>query len=81
MTAGTVVIGAGLSGLAAALRLGRDGRPVLLLEAGDAIGGSCSTQSIDGYRLNNGAIYVAVPSLLRLAFQRLDLHPEGGFAA
>ncbi len=76
MTAGTVVIGAGLSGLAAALRLGRDGRPVLLLEAGDAIGGSCSTQSIDGYRLNNGAIYVAVPSLLRLAFQRLDLQLE-----
>lgn len=69
----TVVIGAGLSGLAAALSLARRGKPVLVLEAQQAAGGCCSTREADGYTFNNGAVYVAVPSLLRASFQRLGL--------
>lgn len=68
-----VVIGAGLAGLSAALRLGRMRHPVVILEAGADIGGCCSTEIVDGFRFNNGAIYVATPSLLRHAFTRLDL--------
>lgn len=68
-----VVIGAGLAGLGAALRLTRTGAGVLLLEASDAAGGCCSTTTVDGFTFNNGAIYVAVPSLLRSAFRRLEL--------
>ncbi len=68
-----VVIGAGLAGLAAALALDRAGRRAVLLEANDAVGGCCSTVDVSGFRFNNGAVYVAVPSLLRAAFGRLGL--------
>lgn len=68
-----LVIGAGLSGLAAALSLARTGVPVRVLEASAAVGGCCSTVQLSGYRFNNGAVYVAVPSLLRSAFARLGL--------
>ncbi|SOZ38526.1 Phytoene dehydrogenase (plasmid) [Cupriavidus neocaledonicus] len=69
----TVVIGAGLSGLAAALSLSRRGLPVMVVEAQQSAGGCCSTDVLDGYTFNNGAVYVAVPSLLRAAFGRLGL--------
>jgi phytoene desaturase len=68
-----IVIGAGLSGLSAALALARAGREVLVLEATDKPGGCCSTTHIDGYTFNNGAVYLAVPSLLRRAFDQLAL--------
>ena len=68
-----IVIGAGLSGMAAALAIARRGRDVIVLEAQDATGGCCSTTNANGYTFNNGAVYVAVPSLLRAAFQRLGL--------
>jgi phytoene desaturase len=69
----TVVIGAGLAGLAAAVRLARAGHEVVLVEAGTAHGGCCSTTRSDGFVFNNGAVYVAVPSLLRHAFASLGL--------
>lgn len=72
-----VIIGAGLAGLSAAVRLGRAGYRVVILEAGSDIGGCCSTQTVDGFRFNNGAIYVATPSLLRHAFTRLGLDLDG----
>lgn len=68
-----IVIGAGLSGLSAALALARTGRDVELLEAANTIGGCCSNTQMDGYTFNNGAVYVAVPSLLRRAFAQLEL--------
>ncbi|HJR72446.1 MAG TPA: NAD(P)/FAD-dependent oxidoreductase [Luteimonas sp.] len=68
-----VVIGAGLAGLGAALNLARSGRQVTVLEAGDSAGGCCSTRQVSGYTFNNGALYVAVPSVLRAAFHRLEL--------
>lgn len=69
----TVVIGAGLSGLAAALALAQEGRPVVVVEARDSAGGCCSTSVAGGYTFNNGAVYVAVPSLLKASFARLGL--------
>lgn len=68
-----VVIGAGLAGLAAARFLARAGQRMLLLEASDSVGGCCSTTSVSRFRFNNGAVYVAVPSLLRASFRRLGL--------
>lgn len=73
MNAPTVVIGAGLAGLAATLALAHAGHSVVLIEAGETVGGCCSTTQIDGFTFNNGAMYVAVPSLLRHAFGRLGL--------
>nr|WP_193086829.1 FAD-dependent oxidoreductase [Advenella sp. FME57] len=72
----TVVIGAGLAGLAASLALARAGHNVVLVEAGETFGGCCSATHIDGFTFNNGAMYVAVPSLLRHGFQRLGLDFE-----
>lgn len=68
-----IVIGAGLSGLAAATHLGNRGHSVIVLEAGADIGGCCSTDDVGGFRFNNGAVYVATPALLRHAFSRLEL--------
>ncbi|RQS31075.1 NAD(P)/FAD-dependent oxidoreductase [Burkholderia sp. Bp8992] len=68
-----VVIGAGLAGLSAALLLARNDRPVVIVEASDEAGGCCSTTTNDGFTFNNGAVYVAVPSLIRASFRRLGL--------
>lgn len=54
MDADVIVVGAGLAGLTAALRLEQAGRRVLLLEAADGVGGRIRTDLIDGYRLDRG---------------------------
>ncbi|MEU6762420.1 NAD(P)/FAD-dependent oxidoreductase [Streptomyces sp. NPDC046853] len=53
-TPGTVVVGAGLAGLACALDLSRAGQRVTLLEASDAVGGRMRTDRRDGFRLDRG---------------------------
>src|SRR5947209_1188233 len=50
----TIVIGAGLAGLACARELQRNGREVLVLEASDAPGGRVRTDLVDGFRLDRG---------------------------
>ncbi|MGI4761735.1 MAG: protoporphyrinogen/coproporphyrinogen oxidase [Janthinobacterium lividum] len=50
-----IIIGAGMAGLACATWLHRAGRPVLLLEAADAVGGRVRTDvTPDGFRLDRG---------------------------
>ena len=51
----TIIIGAGMAGLACATWLHRAGRPVLVLEAADAVGGRVRTDiTPDGFRLDRG---------------------------
>lgn len=52
--ADTIVIGAGLAGLACALDLTRAGRSVELLEASDGVGGRMRTDRRDGFLLDRG---------------------------
>uniref|UniRef100_UPI0015754056 flavin monoamine oxidase family protein n=1 Tax=Sphingomonas bacterium TaxID=1895847 RepID=UPI0015754056 len=54
MTGLTVVIGAGAAGIAAARRLRDAGRPVLLLEASDRLGGRARTINLGGYPIDLG---------------------------
>ncbi len=56
-----IVIGGGLGGLTAAASLTRAGRRVLLLEAGEQLGGRARSRRRDGYDLNLGphALYRA----------------------
>lgn len=68
-----VIIGAGLSGLAAGCLLARRGADVTILEANDTIGGCCATTTIDGFTFHDGAVYVAAPQVVDAAFARLGL--------
>lgn len=49
-----VVVGAGISGLAAALDLGRAGVPTLIVESTDRPGGKIGTEHVDGLTIEHG---------------------------
>jgi phytoene desaturase len=53
-----VVIGAGAGGMSAAAHLVAAGRKVLLVEAQDRLGGRASSEEIDGFIINRGAIAI-----------------------
>jgi phytoene desaturase len=55
-----VVIGAGAGGLFTAARLAHRGYRTLVLERLDKVGGRASTDDIDGFKVNNGAIVIEV---------------------
>ena len=73
-----IVVGAGLSGLAAGRHLQRSGVPVTILDGADAVGGRMRTDIVDGFRLDRGfQLYnPAYPEGERvLDHEALDLRP------
>lgn len=73
-----LVVGAGLSGLSAALHLGRQGVDVHVLEASDAVGGRIRTDRVHGFQLDRGfqillTAYEELQAEVDLA--RLELRP------
>ncbi|MGV0785627.1 phytoene desaturase family protein [Mycolicibacterium sp. XJ2] len=76
-----VVVGAGLSGLSAALQLAGRGRTVTVLERGHHPGGRVGRADINGYRLDTGPTVLTMPDIIDDAFaavgentaDRLDL--------
>ena len=73
-----VVIGAGLAGLACAGALTGSGLDVLVLEAGDAVGGRVRTDRVDGFLLDRGfqLLNPAYPAVRRLVdLPALGLQP------
>ena len=59
-----VVVGAGLGGLAAAIRLAAAGRSVTLLEREDHPGGRAGILKLDGYEFDTGPTVLTMPSLI-----------------
>ena len=71
-----LVVGAGVSGLVAAVELKRRGFSVQVLEASDDLGGRVRTDVVDGFRLDRGfqVLLTAYPEARRcLEFKALDL--------
>ena len=60
-----VVIGAGLGGLAAAMRLGAKGYRVTILDKLDSVGGRGTALHRDGHRFDLGPTIVTVPQIFR----------------
>ena len=78
-----VVVGAGLSGLSAALYLAGRGRDVTVVERGSVPGGRVGRADISGYRLDTGPTVLTMPDIIDDALaavgetlsDRLDLLP------
>ena len=85
-----IIIGAGIGGLAAAIRLARHGIDVEIYEASDKAGGKISERSFDGFRFDGGPSLLTLPELLlelldddlRFPIQKLEIitkyfYPDG----
>jgi phytoene desaturase len=59
-----VIVGAGLGGLACALRLAGTGRQVTVLERADGPGGRMGQLAVGGYRFDTGPTVLTMPDLL-----------------
>jgi 1-hydroxy-2-isopentenylcarotenoid 3,4-desaturase len=57
------VIGGGISGLASAALLAREGHEVTLLEGRDAVGGRAGSLEIDGFRYDTGPSWYLMPEV------------------
>ena len=66
--ADTVVIGAGLGGLAAAIRLAAAGQRVLVLERNAAVGGKMSELRAEGFRFDTGPSVITMRAVLEDLF-------------
>jgi oxygen-dependent protoporphyrinogen oxidase len=66
---GVLVIGGGISGLAAARAIARDGIPVTLAEAGPRLGGKIATERVEGFTIERGpdSFLVTRPAAASLA--------------
>lgn len=68
-----VVIGAGAGGMCASARLVAAGKSVLLVESLDRLGGRASSEVIDGFIVNTGAIALERGSVFEETFQLLGV--------
>ena len=81
-----VVIGAGAGGLCAAARLAHAGLHTLVVDEKDRLGGRASTEEIDGFKVNIGAIAIELGGVFEETFRTvgasLDIRmpePASGF--
>ncbi len=71
-----IIVGGGLGGLAAAIRLAACGRRVVLLEKNERIGGKLNIVSEDGYTFDTGPSLLTMPWVLRALFDSAGARME-----
>ena len=71
-----VVVGAGLSGLAAACHLVAAGHDVTVLEREAEVGGRAGVLRLDGFRFDTGPVVMTMPELLHEPLRALGADPE-----
>ena len=67
-----LVVGAGLSGLSAAMHLRARGCEVTVLDSAPGVGGVCRDLAFDGVRHDAGPTVLTMPDILRAGFEALD---------
>ncbi len=65
-----VVVGAGVGGMCAAVRLAKLGHQVTVLERSDRVGGKLGRFSRDGYTFDTGPHLLTLPAVLRDTFRK-----------
>ncbi len=73
------VIGTGVSGLAAAIRMRNKGYKVTVFEANSFPGGKCSTETKDGYRFDMGPSVFTMPHYVDELFELSGKNPRDHF--
>ncbi len=66
-----LVIGAGAGGLLTAARLSHRGYRTLVVDSLDKVGGRASTDEIDGFKVNNGAIVIETGGITEETFDEV----------
>ncbi|MET6991767.1 1-hydroxycarotenoid 3,4-desaturase CrtD [Sediminicola arcticus] len=74
-----IVIGAGIGGIATALRLNKIGYDVTVLEANSYPGGKLYTKDVHGYRFDLGPSLFTMPHLVDELFTLFDIDPKSFF--
>jgi len=74
-----LVIGAGIAGLAIALRLKSKGYEVTVIEANAYPGGKISNLELNGYRFDTGPSLLTMPNLIDELFSLFNENPKGFF--
>ncbi len=74
-----IIIGAGIGGIATAIRLARKGYQVDLFEANDYIGGKLSTFRLGDYRFDAGPSLFTMPQFVDELFELCGERPEEFF--
>jgi len=75
-----VVIGAGLGGLAIALRLAGEGRKVTVCERAEQPGGKMGRMEIDGFRFDTGPSLITMPRVFHALFEAVGERMEDHLA-
>ncbi len=74
-----VIIGAGIAGIASAIRLAHKGLDVSVFEANAYAGGKLSSFEIKGYRFDAGPSLFTLPNLVTELFELVDKNPTDFF--
>lgn len=71
-----VIVGAGLGGLSAAIRLAYRGFPVTILEKNSTIGGKMSLRQTGGFSFDTGPSLLTMPFVVHDLFASVGMHHE-----